>query len=309
MNAHVSSILLGVRDMDRSKEFYKGLGWKVEKDYGISVFFESDGGSLVGFYGHDGLAEMVGASPEGSGFKGFALSYVVRSEARVDEIIADAEKAGATILKPAATLQWGGYGGDLRGPGRLHLESRLQRPGQGPALRGVAAARDHKTDRKERAVSDKQTSTKGTTTVDKTEKVFTKEERDAIQERAREVKAGGRRGKRGADEDGESEVLAKIAEMTGSDRAMAERIHAIVKSNAPALASKTWYGQPAYAKDGKVVCFFQPAAKFKSRYATFGFQEDAHLDEGSMWATSWALTELTAADEARIAALVKKAAS
>jgi uncharacterized protein len=116
MNAHVSSILLGVRDMDRSKRFYADLGWKVTKDYGISVFFESDGGSLVGFYGHDGLAEMVGSSPEGSGFSGLVFQYIVRSEARVDEIMADAQKAGATILKPAGALQWGGYGGSFADP-------------------------------------------------------------------------------------------------------------------------------------------------------------------------------------------------
>jgi catechol 2,3-dioxygenase-like lactoylglutathione lyase family enzyme len=117
MKAHVSSILLGVEDMDRSKRFYTdGLGWEVEQDYGISVFFEPDGGSLVGFYGRDGLADLVGTSPEGSGFRGMVLGYVVRSEARVDEIIADAEKAGATILKPAATLQWGGYGGTFADP-------------------------------------------------------------------------------------------------------------------------------------------------------------------------------------------------
>jgi uncharacterized protein len=117
MKAHVSSILLGVEDMDRSKRFYtEGLGWEVEQDYGISVFFEPDGGSLVGFYGRDGLADLVGTSPEGSGFRGMVLGYVVRSEARVDEIIADAEKAGATILKPATTLQWGGYGGTFADP-------------------------------------------------------------------------------------------------------------------------------------------------------------------------------------------------
>jgi uncharacterized protein len=109
MNAHVSSILLGVEDMDRSKRFYMdGLGWQVEQDYGVSVFFEPHGGSLVGFYGRDGLAAQVGTSPEGSGFKGMVLNYVVRSEARVEEIITDAEKAGAMILKPAATLPWGG---------------------------------------------------------------------------------------------------------------------------------------------------------------------------------------------------------
>jgi uncharacterized protein len=117
MKAHVSSILLGVEDMDRSKQFYtEGLGWQVQRDYGVSVFFEPDGGSLVGFYGRDGLAAQVGTSPEGSGFSGMVFNYVVRSEARVDEIIADAEKAGATILMPAATLPWGGYGGSFADP-------------------------------------------------------------------------------------------------------------------------------------------------------------------------------------------------
>jgi predicted lactoylglutathione lyase len=116
MNAHVSSILLGVRDMDRSKRFYTGLGWKIERDYGISVFFEQRGGSLVGLYGRDGLAADVRTSPLGSGFSGVVLQYVVRSEARVDEIMAEAEKAGATILKPAATLEWGGYGGSFADP-------------------------------------------------------------------------------------------------------------------------------------------------------------------------------------------------
>ena len=117
MKAHVSSILLGVEDMERSKKFYtEGLGWKVERDYKISVFFESEGGSLVGFYGRDGLAEMNGVSPEGSGFKGMVFTYVVRSQERVDEILAVAEKAGATILKPGADLEWGGYGGSFADP-------------------------------------------------------------------------------------------------------------------------------------------------------------------------------------------------
>ena len=117
MNAHVSSILLGVRDMEKSKRFYtEGLGWKVQQDYRISVFFVPHGGSIVGFYGRDGLAASVGASPEGSGFSGFVLNYVVRSEARVDEIMAEAEKAGAAILKPAAALQWGGFGGSFADP-------------------------------------------------------------------------------------------------------------------------------------------------------------------------------------------------
>jgi uncharacterized protein YdhG (YjbR/CyaY superfamily) len=150
-----------------------------------------------------------------------------------------------------------------------------------------------------------QRAAKSTAAGKKTYAGFTDEERAAAKERARELKAEARRG---ADrEAGDQDVLAKIAEMKGSDRAMAKRIHAIVKANAPDLAPKTWYGMPAYAKDGKIVCFFQPAAKFKSRYATFGFNDDANLDEGTMWPTSWALTELTAADEKKIAALVKKA--
>jgi uncharacterized protein YdhG (YjbR/CyaY superfamily) len=147
------------------------------------------------------------------------------------------------------------------------------------------------------------------TTTKSSEKVFTDEERDAIQQRAKEVKAAARRGPRAADADGESEVLAKIAEMTGADRAMAERLHAVIKASTSALSPKLWYGMPAYAKDGKVVCFFQPAQKFKTRYSTFGFNDAAKLDEGTMWPVAFALTKLTAADEAKIAALVKKAVS
>jgi uncharacterized protein YdhG (YjbR/CyaY superfamily) len=149
-----------------------------------------------------------------------------------------------------------------------------------------------------------------TTATRKASKVFTAEERAAMIDRAQEVKAELRRSKR-ADQaaDDEAAVLAKIAEMPASDRAMAERFHAVVTASAPDLSPKLWYGMPAYAKDGKVICFFQAADKFKSRYATFGFNDDAHLDDGSMWPTSWALTKLTAADEARIAALVKKAVS
>ena len=134
---------------------------------------------------------------------------------------------------------------------------------------------------------------------------FTAEERAAMKERAQEVKAA-RRGSRA--QDAESTVLAKIAEMPEADRALAERIHAIVKANAPELTPKTWYGMPAYAKDGKVVCFFQAASKFNARYATLGFNDSANLDEGTMWPTAFALTALTADDEARIAALIKKAA-
>jgi uncharacterized protein YdhG (YjbR/CyaY superfamily) len=141
----------------------------------------------------------------------------------------------------------------------------------------------------------------------KSTKLFSDEERDAMKERAKEQKADARRGKDEAA--GEADVLAKIAEMPAPDRAMAERIHAVVKASAPALAAKTWYGMPAYTKDGKLICFFKAADKFKSRYATFGFEENAKLDDGSMWATSWALTKLTAADEKRIGELVKKAVS
>ena len=147
---------------------------------------------------------------------------------------------------------------------------------------------------------------KSTTATKASAKTFTDAERDAIKERAKEVKAEARRGKDKVD--GERDVLAKIAEMPESDRKMAERFHAIVKGNAPDLSPKTWYGMPAYAKDGKIVCFFQSADKFKARYATFGFNEDANLDDGAMWPTSFALTELTAKEEAKIGALVKKAA-
>jgi hypothetical protein len=138
---------------------------------------------------------------------------------------------------------------------------------------------------------------------------FTAEERAAMKERAREMKASARRGPRAAKADGEGDVLAKIAEMEGSDRAMAERLHALIKASAPDLSPRTWYGMPAYAKDGKVLCFFKCAQKFNTRYATLGFSDQARLDEGTMWPTEFALTELTAADEARIGALVKKAVS
>ena len=144
---------------------------------------------------------------------------------------------------------------------------------------------------------------------EKSGKGFTADERAAMKERAHELKAEARRGSRGSKADGESDVLAKIAEMDGSDRAMAERLHALITGSAPSLSPKTWYGMPAYAKDGKVVCFFQSAGKFKSRYATLGFSDQANLDAGAMWPTSFALQELTAADEARISALVKKAVS
>jgi uncharacterized protein YdhG (YjbR/CyaY superfamily) len=143
-------------------------------------------------------------------------------------------------------------------------------------------------------------------TTGKASKRFTDEERAAMRERTKEVKASARRG-RSDKADGESDVLAKIAEMSQPDRAMAERLHAIVKAIAPALSPRTWYGMPAYAKDGSVVCFFQSSQKFKTRYSTFGFSDKANLDEGAMWPSAYALKELTADVETRIGALVKKA--
>jgi uncharacterized protein YdhG (YjbR/CyaY superfamily) len=157
-------------------------------------------------------------------------------------------------------------------------------------------------------MKDTQKSAKSTTAT-KTFEGFTDEERAAMKERAQELKTTARRGSRAGKADAESDVLAKIAEMPESDRRMAERIHAIIKASAPSLAPRLWYGMPAYAKDGKVLCFFQSAEKFKSRYATFGFDDSAKLDEGAMWPTAFALTELTAAEEARIVELVKKAVS
>jgi uncharacterized protein YdhG (YjbR/CyaY superfamily) len=155
----------------------------------------------------------------------------------------------------------------------------------------------------ERKAAKKGTQRSAKSTTGKASKRFTDDERAAMRERARELKAAERRA------DGESDVLEKIAEMQEPDRAKAERLHAIVKASAPALAPRTWYGMPAYAKDGKVVCFFQSAQKFKTRYATFGFSDKANLDQGAMWPTAFALKELTDAEEARIGELVKKAVS
>jgi uncharacterized protein YdhG (YjbR/CyaY superfamily) len=152
-----------------------------------------------------------------------------------------------------------------------------------------------------------QRSAKRTTAAAKSSEGFTAEERAAMKERAKELKAEAR-----ADRDkaaGERDVLAKIAEMPEPDRTMAERLHTIIRASAPALSPKTWYGMPAYAMDGKVVCYFTSADKFKSRYATLGFNDEANLDEGAMWPTSFALKELTAAEEAKIARLVRKAVS
>ena len=158
-------------------------------------------------------------------------------------------------------------------------------------------------------MSDTRKSAESTSASDKAFGGFTDDERAAMKEHAQELKAAARRGPRAAKADGESDVLEKIAEMQDSDRVMAERLHAIIKASAPALSPRTWYGMPAYAKDGKVLCFFQPAQKFKTRYATFGFSDKAHLDEGGMWPNAYALKELSATEEAEIAELVKKAVS
>jgi len=155
----------------------------------------------------------------------------------------------------------------------------------------------------------KQKSAKSTTATKKRYDGFTDEEKAAMQDRVQEMKVGTRRGARADKADEEGAVLAKIAEMKEADRAMAKRLHAVIKASAPALAPRLWYGMPAYSKNGKVVCFFQSAQKFKTRYATFGFSDAANLDEGTMWPNAYALMKLTAADEARIGALVKKAVS
>jgi uncharacterized protein YdhG (YjbR/CyaY superfamily) len=161
----------------------------------------------------------------------------------------------------------------------------------------------------DRQPAKKRTQQSAKRTTAKASKGFTDEERAAMRERAQEVKAAARRGPRAGEAAGESEVLAKIAEMPEPDRAMADRLHAIIKASAPDLLPRTWYGMPAYAKDGKVVCFFQSAQKFKTRYATFGFSDKANLDEGALWPVAFALKDLTADVEARIGALVKTAVS
>ena len=155
----------------------------------------------------------------------------------------------------------------------------------------------------------KDTQKSAETTTGRASTGFTDEERAAMREHARELRAAARRGGRADKADGENDVLAKIAEMSDADRALAERLHVLIKASAPDLAPRTWYGMPAYARDGQVVCFFQPAQKFKSRYATLGFSDKAHLDDGAMWPAAYALTELTPEVEARVAALVRQAVS
>jgi uncharacterized protein YdhG (YjbR/CyaY superfamily) len=156
---------------------------------------------------------------------------------------------------------------------------------------------------------DKQKSARSATATGTSFDGFTAEERAAMKDHASELKTAARRGSRATKADGEGDVLAKIAEMRDSDRALAERLHALIKATAPDLAPRLWYGMPAYAQDGKVLCFFQSAQKFNARYATLGFSDQANLDDGTMWPIYYALTELTTADEARIAALLKQAVS
>jgi uncharacterized protein YdhG (YjbR/CyaY superfamily) len=156
-------------------------------------------------------------------------------------------------------------------------------------------------------MKDSQKTAEGTTAVAKTSEGWTAEERAAMKERAQELTAEARRGRRADKADGERAVLAKLAEMPESDRAIGERLHAIITASAPALSPKLWYGMPAYARDGKVVCFFQAAQKYNTKYATFGFSDEANLGEGALWPVAFALTELTAEGEARIGALVNKA--
>ena len=162
---------------------------------------------------------------------------------------------------------------------------------------------------KEPAMTDTQKPASRRTAKSKTHEGFTDEERAAMKDRAQELKAARRRGSRAGQADGTEEVLAKIAEMPDHDRAMGERLHAVITAAAPDLEPRTWYGMPAYAKDGKIVCFFQPASKFKARYGMLGFNDAAHLDDGTMWPTAFAVLELTADDEARIGELVKRAVS
>jgi uncharacterized protein YdhG (YjbR/CyaY superfamily) len=166
----------------------------------------------------------------------------------------------------------------------------------------------HTTSGEEKTMAERKPAKKARQPSAKSTKGFTEEEREAMRERSRELRAASRRPS-ARTEDGESDVLAKIAEMPEADRVMAERLHAIVKASAPELSPRTWYGMPAYAKDGNVLCFFQSGQKFKSRYATLGFSDKAKLDEGAMWPTAFALTKLTGAEETRITALLKKAVS
>jgi uncharacterized protein YdhG (YjbR/CyaY superfamily) len=163
--------------------------------------------------------------------------------------------------------------------------------------------------KEEPAMTDAQRPAKGATAKDKSYEGFTAEERDAMKQRAAELKAAGRRGSRADKAGGEGEVLAKIAEMREPDRAMAERVHGLIKASAPDLAPRLWYGMPAYYKAGKLICHFQPAQKFKTRYATLGFSDAANLDDGALWPVAYALPELTAAAEERIGALVRQAVS
>ena len=284
----IKTVLHPVSDLATAKAVYAALlGVPPQTDEPYYVGFEAEGQ-------HIGL--VPGGGPQGM-TSPVAYWHVPDIEAKLAEVTA----AGATVKEPAHDVGGGRLVATVTDPdgnvlGLLQDRWRSDEHGTRTSSRPSRGCTGGNDERK------KTTQKSGTTA-----KGFTAEERAAMKERARELKAEARANKNRAD--GESDVLAKIAEMHGPDRAMAERLHAIIKASAPALSPKTWYGMPAYAKDGKVVCFFQSAQKFKTRYATFGFNDEANLDEGAMWPTSFALKELTAADEARIGALVKKAVS
>jgi uncharacterized protein YdhG (YjbR/CyaY superfamily)/predicted lactoylglutathione lyase len=275
---------LGVADVAASKQFYVDRGLTVTKNYGRNyVEFATPSSPVkLTLYRRRALAKVAGVFPDGTG----SHRLVIGSDAGPLPT-----RTGSRGRPPRPES------GDAA---RLHYSHHIDRPNP-PPIRN----------REEEETSMKDTkSAKNTTTTGNKSEGFSDEERAAMKERAQELKATARRGPRGDKTDGERDLLAKITEMPEQDRAMAERLHAIITASAPELSPKTWYGMPAYAnKDGKVVCYFTAASKFKERYATFGFNPAANLDEGTMWPTSFALTELTTDNEARIGALVKKAVS
>ena len=274
-------LLLGVADVAASKRFYVDRGLAVTRGFGGRYAEFATTHVTLALYRHRALAKDAGVSPEGTG----SHRIVIRGDAGpfTDPDGFAWEAAGTHGVRRAATA--------ATAAARNPADILIRHP------RGGSMSPP-----KDRQKPAKRTTGKASTG-------FTDEERAAMKERARELKAERAAARARSKADGESEVLAKIAEMPEQDRAMAERLHAIIKATAPDLSPRTWYGMPAYAKDGNVICFFQSAQKFKSRYATLGFSDKANLDEGAMWPTAFALKELTAAEEAKITALVKQAVS
>ena len=301
MSLQVTAIMLGVKDVARSRTFYaEGLRRAINQDHPHCASLNlGEHSSSLARYAWDAATPHAGVSPEGSGFRGFSLHSIVESREEVDHPIARAVAAGGTEVKAAAGAMWGGSFGYFGDPDGYLME------GRGKLVQHEVVSSDLAEG--EPAMKDTQRSTKRATGT--ASEVFTDEERAAMREYVQERKRSARRGSRASEADGESDVLAAIAALSEPDRTMAERLHALIKASAPDLAPRTWYGMPAYAKDGQVVCFFQSAQKFKSRYATLGFSDKAHLDEGTMWPVAYALKELTAADEARIRALLQQAVS